>query len=152
MKINMKLHIESIDLTKEDISDFLSTALFHSPSFSCVRLDEYKEMEGKESECFEDKCANVLLAGGKIAIVDYVAEGEVNGPARGVEAHQQEDGEVYYHISLKSLKNGLKRALEGEGADAKYAMFNFMYDDGSFDATDADNLLQMIIFGEVVYG
>lgn len=148
----MEIKVKIEKLTHEDLVNLLSTTLYGSPVFWGRLLDEYKPFENRgEGDCFEDKMANVLLNGGRIAIVDMESEGEIY-KNKGVLAFINESNDAQYHFDLKAVKNGLKRALESKEIYLRRAAFNFLVDDGTFDAADAENLMQMIIFGEVIYG
>ena len=131
--------------------DFFSTALYGSTTFYGRLLPQYSSLEG-DGPCYEDKIASVLLNGGRFAVVDMEADGTVNGPAKGVSTHTLEEGEIEYRFDLKALKNGLKRALKDKENGGFESLMNLMLGDGTFDATDADNLLQIVVFGEVIYG
>lgn len=147
----MKATINIKDISHEDLVDFFSTALYGSTNFYGHLLHEYAHLEGDE-RIYEDKIANVLLKGGKFSVVDMEADESVNGPAKGVEARVIEDGQVEYTFDLEAVKKGLKRAFTDTKGGGFPAILNLLLDDGTFDATDADNLLQMIVFGEIVYG
>lgn len=149
----MKIKVQITELTHEDLVNLLSTTLYESPIFVGRLLDDWSilESKGEEKECFEDKMANVLLYGGEVAIFDIEADGEkyVN---KGVSSLLKDTGYVEYHFDLKAVKNGLKMALESKEDYIRLAAFNFLINDGTFDATDAEVLMQMILFGEVIYG
>lgn len=142
----MKVSVKISGLSKEELVDFLSTALYGNPVFQAYVEDASRHLTQGET-CYEDKLASALLKGGKIVIVDAEGE-EINGPAKGVDAKlDEEQAMAEYTIDLKAVQNGLKRALECFEPSA----FRLLENDGSFDAFDADLLLQYIVFGEVVY-
>lgn len=149
----MKIKVEISELTHEDLVNLMSTTLYGSPVFVGRLLEDWRSLEkrGKEKECFEDKCANVLRYGGKVAIIDVEAEGERH-PIKGVSSLVMEGGEVEYQFDINAVKNGLKMALESKEDYIRMAAWNFLLDDGSFDAEDAEVVMQMILFGEVIYG
>lgn len=148
----MEIKVEIKEVSHEDLVNLLSTSLYGSQVFWGKRLAEYKPLENKgEGNCIEDKMANVLLNDGRIAFIDIEAEGEIY-KNKGVLGFINEDGDAEYHFDLKAIKNGLKKALESKERYLQLAAFDFLVDDGSFDATDAENLMQMVLFGEVIYG
>ena len=54
-----------------------------------------------------------------------------------------------YPITLKDIKRGLKKAYEcGQSERVNY----LVNDPGQMDMIDADVLLQIIVYGEVIYG
>ena len=60
-----------------------------------------------------------------------------------------EDGNLI--VALDDIKKGLQKALDNGDWDAKCA-FDFINEEGDFDLTEAENLLQIITFGEAIYG
>lgn len=147
----MKCTINIKNFTHEDLVDFFSTALYGSTTFYGHLLPRFAHLE-EGGTCYEDKIANVLMKGGEFAVVDMEADGEINGPAKGVVAKIMEEGEVEYTFNLKHLENGLKMAFKDKDGGGFMSLVNLLMNDGTFDAVDADNLLQTIVFGEIVYG
>lgn len=149
----MRIKVEISEITHEDLVNLLSTTLYGSQIFAGRFLEEYKSLEESEttpSECFEERAANVLLYGGEFCIIDI--EGGEIFKNKGVFSRLTKDDEGEYHFDLKAVKNGLKKALESDEDYIRLAALNFLIDDGTFDATDAEVLIQMILFGEVIYG
>ena len=67
----MKTKITVTELDHEDLVNLLSTALYGSSWFEADYDNNiYKSLEIKEGDCFEDKLADMLLAGHKITIID----------------------------------------------------------------------------------
>lgn len=148
----MEIEVKIKELTHEDLVNLLSTTFYGSPTFAPMLYDEYKPLENRgEGNCYEDKMANVLLNGGRVAAVDIEYDDEIF-ENDGVLAVVNDAGEAEYRFDLKAVKKGLKRALESKKGYIRSAALNFLIDDGSFDAGDAEVLIQMIIFGEVIYG
>ena len=151
--MDMEIKVEISNITHEDLVNLLSTTLYGSPTFVGRFLEEYESLEVSEafpSECVEDKMANVLLYGGAVCIID-VEGGEIY-KNKGVFSRLTDTGEGEYHFDLEAVKKGLKKALESKENYIRLAAFNFLVDDGTFDASDAEVLIQMILFGEVIYG
>jgi hypothetical protein len=123
-------------LNKEQLVDFLSTAIYGCDWLYCYTLEEEKHLDDGldeyylENRCREEKWADRLLAGGTLVCVDY------------------EDCEKEYKLTLKDFENKLDKALYDK--EARFNLGNWLTDD--YDYYDCNNLLQYIMFGEIVYG
>lgn len=117
----MKVECKVTSLTKEDISNILSTALFGS---SWAQVDNttyaYKQAEGY---CIEDKLAYLLYNGKNINIIDT------------------EDNDKSYYIDLQIFEQGLNKYMTESG--------NIDIDE--WDLNDADCALQYMCFGKIIY-
>lgn len=139
----MKTEIKVTELEHDELVDLLSTALYDSSWFrASYDRDIYESLENKQGECFEDKLADMLLAGKKITITDFEADGESYSKkfVRFEGKYQNAVYEVELNDFLKvaSTKKGfrlLEDVLTGEG-----------------DYYTADAFLQRVVFGEEVYG
>lgn len=137
----MKTEIKVTELTHEELVDLLSTALYGSNWFEASYDSKvYKSLTETEGDCFEDALADMLLAGHKIKITDYYAEGE--SYSKRCVGFDGEDAE--YEVTLKdflrtaSTKSGFKlveEVLDGDG-----------------DFWTADAFLQRVVFGKEIYG
>ena len=108
------------DLTREDVVNILSTALYGSYFFQVDNTTKnYKEAKG---ECIEDKLADCLM-NKKEVIINDVEEDES------------------YTLTLHKLKMGVTKYINDGG--------NANIDD--WDYNDADCVLQIALFGEVIY-
>lgn len=96
----------------------------------------------REGDCLEDKVADCLLNGYKIAVTDYYAEGEVYN--ENLEHEIDDDGAVTYYVGLQDFLNGFsnKDAMEHVKDLA----------DENDDYTTAYCLIQYVLFGEQIYG
>lgn len=137
----MKTKITVTELTHDDLVNLLSTALYGSTWFEAdYDNDIYNSLKNKEGDCFEDKLADMLLAGHKITIFDHEAEGEsYSKKCVGF------DGEsAIYKITLKdflntaSTKKGYKLVEEVLTGDGDY--------------WTGDAFLQRVVFGQEIYG
>lgn len=108
--------------------------------------DEWDKIptDKKEGDCWEDHLADMILNGKSITIIDVYADGEDNS-CEGY-GKINKSGDCEFEISLDNI---LYEASK-EGA-YRYAERVFG-EDGDYDYWDAWNLIQYIIFGEVVYG
>lgn len=91
-------------------------------------MDEEVEESVRDEWCREDRWANRLLKGGHIVCIDY-------------------EDESRYELTLDDIKRGLEKARDGE-AVRDYADFVNETD----DYFTCNNLMQVCIFGEVIYG
>lgn len=134
----MDIKIENI--TRENLVDLFTTATYGSPWLAIKtlknerHLDEQHSAEYLEQRCIEDKWADRLLAGGSIVCYDYYNEDEDGKPVR-------------YVLTLDDIKKGLTKAAMGE-AVRDWADFVEEQD----DYYTCNNLMQVCIFGEVIYG
>lgn len=124
----MKTQIKVTGIEHEELVDLLSTALYGSSWFA-ARYDRslYETIENKQGECFEDKLADMLLAGHKISIVDG-----------------EDDGDAVYEIGLQDF-------LDVASTEKGYQLLNDVLS-GDGDYYTADSFLQRVVFGEEVYG
>lgn len=154
----MKTKTIITELTQEDLVNLLCTATYGSNWLSCYAPDR-EGVDITEDDCLEDEWAKCLLAGKKITCTDYNAdEGEHYGT---LEHYTEEDGQTSYLVSLQDIINGLQKCADGTSKDAdKYAdkgflarCYNDFVNDGdNWDYVEADALMQVILFGELIYG
>ena len=145
------------ELTQEDLVNLLCTATYGSNWLACSAPDR-TGFTKEDNDCLEDIWAKSLLAGHKIDCVDYYAEGEVYGT---LEHDIDDEDNVVYRVSLQDIINGLQKCADGTFKDAdKYAdrgflarCYNDFVNDGdNWDYVEADALMQIILFGELIYG
>jgi hypothetical protein len=161
--MKLKNNVEIIDITHEDLVNLFSTALYGS-SYLSAEYDKnfYNSIpkDKKEGDCFEDHIADVLLNGGEIYIYDAYSEGEVYSK-NGELIKEEYGGEEYaqYTLTLTDIIEGLQRAANGTyktNNDTKFIRqcFNEFAEDNCYDLdlTDADALMQVITFNELIYG
>lgn len=153
----MKTKTIITELTQEDLVNLLCTATYGSNWLSCSAPDR-RHIVVEEKDCREDIWAKVLLAGDKIICTDYYAEGETYGD---LESKIVGLGNAEYSVSLQDIINGLQKCADGTSKDAdKYAdrgflarCYNDFVNDGdNWDYVEGDALMQIILFGELVYG
>jgi hypothetical protein len=161
--MKLKNNVEIIDITHEDLVNLFSTALYGSSYLSAeYDKDFYNSIpkDKKEGDCFEDHIADVLLNGGEIYIYDAYSEGEVYSK-NGELIKEEYGGEEYaqYTPTLTDIIEGLQRAANGTyktNNDTKFIRqcFNEFAEDDCYDLdlTDADALMQVITFNELIYG
>lgn len=143
MKAEIKVKVT--ELNHEDLVDLLSTALYGSSWFDASYNKEvYESLTNTTGECFEDKLADMLLAGHKITITDYEAEGEKYSDKFVKFTGAGEYKNAVYEVGLQDF---LDVASTQKG-------FKLLEDvlSGDGDYYTADAFLQRVVFGEEVYG
>ena len=138
----MKTKITVTEINHEELVDLLSTALEGSSWFA-ASYDKtlYESIQETHGYCFEDKLADMLLAGHKITITDYEADGEsYSSKCTRITA----DGDAVYKVGLEDF---LKVASTKKG----FELLNEVLD-GTGDYWTADAFLQRVVFGEEIYG
>lgn len=149
----MKIEIKITDITHDDLANLLSAASCGS-SWLGLNYDsiEYKELseEQKYGDCIVDKMADLLLAGKSVELYDMYSEDEDDYYGNLPHVYD-EDGDMRYTVTLEDIKTGLAKAFQDEYGRR---CFNDLVNDDSYnlDLTEADCLIQFIIFGEQIYG
>jgi hypothetical protein len=138
----MKTKITVTEINHDELVDLLSTALYDSSWFGAnYNRDIYEKLENTTGECFEDKLADMLLAGHQITIIDYEADGEsYSSKCTKITA----DGDAVYKVGLEDF---LKVASTKTGFKLLSEVL-----DGTGDYYTADAFLQRVVFGEEIYG
>lgn len=160
MKLLRKTVITEID--HDDLVNLFSTALTGSDMLGCEYDKEaYAKIPPEKTigDCFEDRIADTLLNGGKVYVYDYYAVGEVYGGKGKVMDDGSGDG--IYEIGLQDIVNGLQAAANGsfkwsDDSEEKCALqsFDAFADTGDwceFDIEAGENLMQIILFNELIY-
>jgi hypothetical protein len=125
------------NITKETITTLLEVGVDDSAFFSHnIRTSEVA------AEC--------IMEGARIPVCDWYVEDrdEKYGklPARFV----RNPIHIEYFVGLENIKRGLQRCMEDEHL-AK-SVERLLEDDPAFDINDAESIMQVIVFGEIVYG
>jgi hypothetical protein len=155
----MKTYTQILNLDHEDLVDLFSTAFYDNPKFSVSIPDSAMNfIEHDENDCIEDTMAKVVMAtnttNNKIMIYDQYSE---DGEVYGKNAHGfADDGEyktTFYHIGMKEIEKGLQKAANSKDEAERKAFFSFQNreNDSEWDMVMADILMQLILFGEVIY-
>lgn len=150
----MKTKTQVMEINHEDLVDFFSTALYGSFMFG-ARYDsiEYHELkDANEDDCFEDKLARLLLSGKTIEIIDKYAEDIEDYYGTLPHAWDEDDFEMRYTVSLDDIKRGIQACLDGDDYLSECARTLVHADEGNFDSLQAENILQVVLFGEMIYG
>ena len=150
----MKTKTIITEINHDDLVDLFSTATYGSSYFDVVK--KKKDYYGTELEdandCREDAWAKILLAGKPVYVLDYYSEDEDEAYGNLPHKWDNKRGAMKYTVTLEDIKKGLQKALDNGGWDADCA-FDLINDDScDLDLTEAENLLQIITFGEAIYG
>ena len=127
-------------IDKEFLVDLLSTATYGCDYLDVKTLIAENTIDDQFSasyladRCREERWADRLLGGGHIVVFDWEDDDEDGKPTK-------------YTLSLEDFKKGLIKARDGE-AVRDWADFVSEKD----DYYTCNNLFQVIIFGEVIYG
>lgn len=148
----MKTHSTITDITHEDLVNLLSTATFGS-NWIDIYYDK-NQVEEQDGDCWEDIAARVLLFGGEIELLDYLAEDEDD---KYSDTAKWDGRCMSYPITLTDIYIAFERILNGNLKDddnecAQRCLRSFMDDCTDFDLIKADVLIQIIMFGELIYG
>ena len=141
-------------ITHDDLVNLFSTATYGSEYLTCrIPIGNYKGTElENENDCCEDKWAKVLLAGKTLYVYDYYAEDETDFFGNLPHKWKKDKEAMRYTITLEDIKKGAQKALDSDNEYDRKCMNDWMNEDGDFDICEAENLLQMFVFGETVYG
>ena len=157
----MKTKTTITELTNDDLVNLLSTATCGSNWLSVKRpKGSYKGTKLEdENDCLEDTWAKVLLAGKSVYVYDFYAEDE--DEHYGELPCTYKDNAMRYEVTLADIMVGLQKCLDGtfkvnddhEVFYMKTCVANFADVDGvMFDLNDAENIMQVIVFNELIYG
>lgn len=145
----MKIKTVVTEFTHDDLVNLLSTAAYGSDwlSFS-VPFMSGREIEKVKGETREDYMARILLAGLPIFFNDYYAEDENDfyGDIRHFWG-----GHMTYEVTLEDIKRGVARAMDNGGYILSYVSHWADLECADFDLTEAEAIMQWIVFGEEVY-
>ena len=158
--MEFKKQVTITEITHDDLVNLFSTALYGS---TYLDADYPNSDIYEEDDCYEDKLAKALLNGQTIVVRDTYAEGCVYGnlPHEIEGCEDDEDiADVAYEVTLEDVKKGLEKAgsgtfiinFDGEKEFGVKAFDMFANEDLSFDLVCADCLMQIIVFGELIYG
>lgn len=156
----MKTKTTITELSQEDLVNLLSTATYGSSWLSCtIAKGTRQQLEILPEDCRENVWAKALLAGFPIYLTDHQAEGCTYGDKGSLDADDPDESAIY-RITLQDILAGLQSALDGDFAPndeeevewAARCVLHLRDEAFSFDADEADLLVQIIMFGSIVYG
>lgn len=151
----MKIETKISEITHEDLVNLFSTAFYGNKHFGVFYdTSDYKGKPfASPDDCHEDKLAKIILNGGMIFVTDFYSE-DSDEHYGEIEHTWNEEGEcMSYTITLKDIENGLAKAASSSEPYCRESFSHFAENDCiDFDLNDADTLMQIIVFGEVIYG
>lgn len=157
--MEFKKQVTITEITHDDLVNLFSTALYDS---TYLDADYPKSDIYEEDDCYEDKLAKALLNGQTIVVRDTYAEGCVYGnlPYEIEGCEEDEDiANVAYKVTLEDVKKGLEKAGSGTfkinfDGEEEFGVkaFDMFANEDFFDLAYADCLMQIIVFGELIYG
>ncbi len=152
----MEVQIKVTALNHADLVDILSTALY---GCDYLRTDYDRKVwetipeENRSGDCFEDHLADMLLNGKTIEITDLESDGElykVRGvPCKVVKEMSDYNPNETYEVGVYTLN--LKAILRACSTPRGYKLLTETLS-GEGDYFTANNLLQIALFGEEIYG
>lgn len=147
----MKMKVKIEDISHDDLVNLFSTALYANDLWYCdYDYDWLKQHCTIEAgDCIEDKFAKVLLAGGSLEISDREA-GEFVFYGDLPHKWDEENDCMVYTVTLDDIRKGLEKACNDYNMTVQ--VYDLMNDPAEIDMYDASNLLQVIVFGECIYG
>lgn len=148
----MKTKTIITEINHDDLVNLFSTATYGSQYFDVIKRksDYYGTPLEDEYDDRETTWSKVLLAGKSVYVFDYYSEGEAYGNLPHV--WDEKRGAMKYTVTLDDIKKGLEKAIDNGGWDAECAFDLINEDSCDLDLTEAENLLQIITFGEAIYG
>ena len=139
----MKTEIKVTEIEHDELVYLLSTALYGSTWFDASYDKKiYGSLKKTTGECFEDKLADMLLAGHNITFIDLEADGE--SYSKNFVRFEGKYQNAVYEVKLNDF---LKVASTEEGFDLLKEVLS-----GEGDYYTADAFLQRVVFGEEIYG
>lgn len=123
-KYDLEIKI-NVTLTDEDISDIMVAALEGGISYWCNHVEVVGKYIG-------DYASDQIAGGGSLLL------------------HDAEEDEVY-ELNLEKFIKGFELWVAG-GYDTYGAVYEGVIDTGEIDAEKADQICQLALFGEIIFG
>lgn len=150
----MKTKTTISGITHEDLVNLSSTALYGSAIFdTSYNKEEYLDLTDKcDEDCIEDKLARLLLAGKSIVVSDLYAEDERDKYGTLPAKWDKVKGSMNYALTLEDIKKGIELALNSGNEYHRDCAMHLIDGGYDFDLPEAEAILQIIVFGEEIYG
>lgn len=129
----MKLHLTQQEIETVLLDCFCNGALselYSSGIDYCFNKEKYAKFK-VEGNCYEDNLLNLLKNGGRLKFVDFEGDKEV------------------YFLTLQSATEKLK---EIEDINILNKVKDILEENGTADVWHGYDILQFVLFGEVIYG
>ena len=151
----MKTQTIVTGITHDDLVNLFSTATYGSEWLSIVAPVGAKEgLDITEDDFREGVWAKVILAGKKLFFYDYYAEDEDEHYGNLPYKYKRNgDGDkiMRYEFTLEDIEKGIAKCLDLGGWEAECAR-DLIEHEGDLDLPEAEAIMQVIIFGETIYG
>ena len=151
----MKTQTIVTDITHEDLVNLFCTATYGSEWLSIGTPTGAKQgLDITEDDCREDVWAKVILAGKYLFFYDYNAE-DIDEHYGDLPHRFTKNGDgdpiMRYEFTLEDIENGIAKCLDLGGWEAECAR-DLIEHEGDLDLPEAEAIMQVIIFGETIYG
>jgi hypothetical protein len=124
----MKKEVKVLELTKEDLVTFFSAATYGCGYWTIkIKKNSISIYDLDTNQCIEEIWADALLKGGKLVVTDN-------------------EDESKYVVDMEKVLKGYTKCYEV----SPQTMVNF--EEENEDMWDGYNLMQVILFGEIIYG
>lgn len=150
----MKVKTIITDITHNDLVDLISAAAYGSSWLGIdYNLEDYwKCPDKKDDDCIEDKISRILLNGGEVTFYDMYAEDEDDFYQSKIQHKWDEENQCMdYTITISDIENGLEKAALSKGYLSK-CFQDLLNEDGDLDQPEAEAIVQVILWGEEIYG
>lgn len=148
----MKTTTKISEISQEDLVNLLTTATYGSEYIDIDWVYQEECIKSKEEgDSREDIYARMLLNGYKIEVRDYYAEDETDFYGNLHHEWNEEDECMVYHVGIEDISHGIAKCLDLGGWTAECAN-DLIYKTENLDLYEAEAIMQVIVFGEVIYG
>lgn len=151
----MKTRTIVTEITKRELSDLFCIASEGSPYVGFLyKKSDYDGTELEDERDFKcDKCAKLLLAGKTIIFADYYAGDADEHYGELPHKYSGNRGCMMYKVTLEDIKKGIERAFDSDDGYIKKCINDWVEDEScNLDLPEAENIMQYIVFGVLVYG
>lgn len=150
----MKTKTIITEVTHDDLVNLFSGATYGSEWLSIGTPCGASDGLLTEDDCREDAWAKVILAGKHLFFYDYYAEDDAdfNGDLPHKWTKNGDGiGRMRYDFTLEDIEKGIAKCLDNGGWEAECAN-DLINNPENLDLYEAEAIMQVIVFGEVVYG
>lgn len=129
--------VQEYELTDEDIEDIMVTALDGGIGYWACLDNTTSEFADQGDEYVETHAAKILMRGGTLCFID--------------DEEWRDGNEVRYELTMDKLLLGIRKYIEEYNRYDAFGAHGEI-DLCELDAMEADLIIQLAVFGEVVYG
>ena len=147
----MKTTTKISEINQEDLVNLLTTATYRSEWLSIGTPCGASDGLLTEDDCREDAWAKVILAGKKLFFYDYYAEDENDFNGNLPHKWDKYNECIRYEFTLEDIANGIAKCIDNGGWELQ-CVYNLINNPQNLDLDEAEAIMQVIVFGEVIYG